>query len=212
MTRVDRRRFLASLAGAGSALLAGCLGVDGADVPPLPDLGGPDPATSEGSSEPPSVPTPERVAGIDPNALERRVHAETNAARTGRDLDALDFDTDLRAVARYHSADMARREYFAHESPDGETVGDRYDRFGYDCRAPTGLFRYATAGENLFMLRFAAASEDVESIAERAVEGWLESPGHRENLLSDHWRREGIGVAFDREGPVTAVYVTQNFC
>ncbi|MFC7156285.1 CAP domain-containing protein [Halomarina halobia] len=202
-----RRTFLGALA-AGASSLAGCADLD---LPPgdpsLPEV----PGSPERDGPPPSVPEPTPTAGIDPVALERRVHDEVNDARGARDLGTLDFDTALRRIARYHSADMAKREYFAHESPEGETVEDRYDRFGYDCRAPTGAFEYATGGENLFYVGFAPSSLDEDAIARRAVEGWLESPGHRRNLLAEFWRREGIGVAVAEGVPVT-VYVTQNFC
>ncbi|WP_254546252.1 CAP domain-containing protein [Halomarina pelagica] len=202
-----RRTFLAALAG-GASSLAGCADLD---VPPggpsLPEL----PRASGDDDRSPRVPRPTPTAGIDPVALERRVHDEANAARTARDLGALAFDVDLRRIARYHSADMAEREYFAHTSPDGETVADRYDRFDYECRVPTDAFEYATAGENLFYVRFSAATLDEAEIARRAVEGWLDSPPHRRNLLAEFWRREGIGVAVDGGLPAT-VYVTQNFC
>lgn len=51
-------------------------------------------------------------------------------------------------------------------------------------------------------------------IAEEAVDGWMNSEGSRENILTDHWERQGIGVMVteaEDEGAVT-VYITQNFC
>lgn len=147
-------------------------------------------------------------ATTDRARLELAIHERVNEARTERGLDALSFDVDLREIARNHSADMAERDYFSHTSPEGEGLQDRYDRFGYDCRVPAGAFRYKGGGENLFTIG-SAASLSNEALADRAVEGWLNSPAHRENLLDGDWRREGVGVATASDG---AIYVTQNFC
>jgi len=48
-----------------------------------------------------------------------------------------------------------------------------------------------------------------ERIARAAVEGWMASPGHRANILTAHWKREGIGLVI---APDRKVYITQNFC
>lgn len=140
--------------------------------------------------------------------LELAIHERVNEARQERGLDPLAFDTDLREVARYHAEDMANRSYFSHTSPEGDTLEDRYERFGYDCRVPTDGMSYKTGGENLFTVS-SADSLSNEKLADRAVQGWLDSPAHRENLLDQDWRQEGIGVAWTDDG---TLYVTQNFC
>jgi uncharacterized protein YkwD len=48
-----------------------------------------------------------------------------------------------------------------------------------------------------------------EEIASQVVDGWINSPGHRENILNARYDREGIGIAVSSDGKV---YVTQNFC
>ncbi len=48
-----------------------------------------------------------------------------------------------------------------------------------------------------------------DTLARKVVAGWMHSPGHRKNILTPHWKREGIGVAI---GAGEKVYVTQNFC
>jgi len=74
--------------------------------------------------------------------------------------------------------------------------------------------------ENIFMnIRFNSVStvngdayydwNSEEQIAETTVRGWMDSPGHRKNILTPHWRSEGIGVFLS---PDDKVYVTQNFC
>ncbi|WP_129114198.1 CAP domain-containing protein [Halegenticoccus tardaugens] len=159
--------------------------------------------------------------GVNRTAVEYAIHAEVNDRREARGLDPLAFDPEIREVARYHSADMAERGYFAHSSPEGETVEDRYDRFGYRCRVHVSGLRYATGGENLAKNYYrepvsnGTSTEYYETESELAasiVDGWMNSPGHRENLLRPYWENEGIGVAVTIEGGRTTVYATQNFC
>jgi uncharacterized protein YkwD len=162
--------------------------------------------------------------GSDPNpiAIEARIHARVNRIRHARGLPALSLDPDLREVARSHSRDMADREYTGHVSPEGESFHDRYERFGYRCRRRDGR-RVLGGAENVARLPFRVPARDrdggptetyttVDELATGVVTGWMESPGHRENLLREPWLAEGIGVAVVQRGRVTRTYVTQNFC
>lgn len=158
---------------------------------------------------------------IDRAETERYVHQYINEERTERGLPPLEFDTELREVARYYSARMAREGFFAHTGPDGETLSDRYDRFGYDCRVSVGDGRIATGGENLAYTFYEApvrTDDGVEyygserELARGIVDGWMNSDGHRENLLRPYWEHEGIGVyAIESDGRLR-VYATQHFC
>jgi uncharacterized protein YkwD len=139
------------------------------------------------------------------------IHQRINEVRAEQGLSTLSFDGSLAEVADYHSHDMLERGYFAHQSPDGEEMIDRYDRFGYDCRVSTGGNRHATGAENIFSMS-ATTSPTPSSIADRTVGSWMSSPGHRENILRDYWRNEGVGVAVGRSNGEYQIYVTQNFC
>ncbi|WP_435359027.1 CAP domain-containing protein [Haloarchaeobius sp. DFWS5] len=154
--------------------------------------------------------TPE--ADIDAPGIESAVHAEVNELRLAEEVRLLVSDDELAAIGRYHSTDMAERGYIGHDSPDGEGVRDRYERFDYDCRIRLEGNDVIYGGENVFVITFGGAGYTNEDIAERAMEGWMNSTGHRQNLLAEHWYRQGIGVAILEEGDNTSVYVTQNFC
>ncbi|WP_435332682.1 CAP domain-containing protein [Haloarchaeobius sp. TZWWS8] len=158
------------------------------------------------------TPTVAPRADIDVARLERLVHGEVNEVRTSRGLEALERDAALAEIARYHGRDMAQNEYVAHTAPDGETMSDRYDAFGYDCRVSTGDGRYASGGENIYYARYTGYDYTEAELARMTVDGWMNSTGHRENLLRDYWNREGIGVVVDQRDGRTHVYVTQNFC
>jgi uncharacterized protein YkwD len=110
---------------------------------------------------------------------------------------------------------MADREYFSHVSPDGDDFSDRYQQFGYQCRAPTGDGTYLTGGENIAQtwydtpIRGGVQYTTEAELARGLVNQWMNSSGHRENVLADAWRNEGVGISVTDEGKV---YATQNFC
>lgn len=135
--------------------------------------------------------------GSDSARTGQLIHERVNAAREERGLPPFARSERLDHVAAYHSSDMARNNYFAHTSPSGETMSDRYRRFGIDC----------AGGENIFKLS-SSFGVGPEGVARRAVRGWMNSPGHRENILRGRFSAEGIGVVYDGG----EVYVTQNFC
>jgi uncharacterized protein YkwD len=126
-------------------------------------------------------------------AVERGVVEAINTLRTERGLRALDRLEPLAQVARRHSEDMARRSYFRHRSPEGHEAAERV--------LAAGLAHRALA-ENIYRAR------GVRDPVGGAVESWMNSRGHRENILTERFRQTGVGVAVDEEGQV---YVTQLF-
>jgi len=145
--------------------------------------------------------------------IEQAVHSRINTAREENALAPLADDRRLSEIARAHSTDMATRQYYSHESPDGANFEDRYQEAGYNCRVNTASNRYLEGAENIFKMSYDGQSYTTDEIAERAVAGWLDSPGHRENIMNEHWNNEGIGAAVvERDDGSTEVYITQNFC
>ncbi len=118
------------------------------------------------------------------------VVALTNVERARHGLRALAVDPRLAQAADAHSADMARRGFFAHESPDGRQVWDRAVAAGY---------AYRKVAENI------AAGQPT---AAEVVHGWMESPGHRANILDPVLTQIGVGRA---DGGPYGVYWTQVF-
>ena len=158
---------------------------------------------------------------FDAKQIEYYVHEFTNQERVNHGLSQLVFDPEITQIARGHSSDMAKREYFAHETPEGLSPSDRADQNGYSCQKIVGLIIYSGIAENIFQgylfdsyytINGEITSYEwntVEEIAEITVEGWMNSPGHRENILTKVFDREGIGVEITQD---YKVYVTQNFC
>ena len=134
-------------------------------------------------------------AAVNPGDIEQRIFQSVNQARIQRSLPPLEWHQDLAHQARLHSRRMAERRFFSHIDPQRGGMAERI-------RSDPTLPRYRAAAENLY---FAQGSADP---AREAVLRWLDSPGHRANLLGGSYRRTGIGVAAGRGG---AYYVTQIF-
>lgn len=151
--------------------------------------------------------------------LEKRIHQLINEERQKHGLSALEWNGVLSKIARKHSSDMAKRNYFSHDSPEGHDFLYRYNQEGYSCSLAVDERIYLGA-ENIFQNNLYDRIEYVndvphyewrsrEKIAETTVQGWMNSPGHRKNILTPHWKTEGVGVAIS---PDDKVYITQNFC
>ncbi len=151
--------------------------------------------------------------------LEQNIHALINNERKKHDLPPLDWNPVLTGIARKHSHDMALRNYFAHTSPEGHDFLYRYKQAGYICTVKTGRTTYLGA-ENIALNNLYDSVTTVNGraiydwnserrIAETTVKGWMESPGHRQNILTPHFISEGIGVVI---APDDRIYITQNFC
>ena len=117
-------------------------------------------------------------------AEERLVFDLANAVRQREGLPLFRWDERVAAVARSHSEDMRQNDFFSHVSPATGGPGDRLSRHG---------IRWRSCAENIALCPDAVT----------AHEAWLDSPGHRVNLLSETFTYLGVGVA-DR-------YYTQNF-
>ena len=104
-----------------------------------------------------------------------------NHTRAVHGIGAVRGSSSLRRVALSHSADMLRRDYFAHTSPTGSTLTSRIQNSGF-------ITGYAwTAGETL------AWGWGTQAGAKATVKAWLHSPEHRAILLSSTYRWVGIG-------------------
>ena len=137
--------------------------------------------------------------------LESKVHAGINAERARNGRPPLKWEEQLAAVARAHSDDMTRRSYFSHDTPEGLGPSDRIDRAGYSCWKGS---HYGVA-ENIAI---ETTLDNLDRTAAEAVQGWMNSSGHRTNLLGAQYDRTGIGASFGTWRGYRAVYLTQVFC
>lgn len=142
-----------------------------------------DQKTSTGSS------TEASTGGSIGTAVEQEVVKLTNDARRAQGCAALTNDAKLHTAALGHSKDMAAKDYFSHISQDGRTPTDRIDAAGFSARA---------FGENIAW---------GQRTPTEVVNTWLDSPGHRANIMNCAYTHIGVGVAQGAKG----LYWTQDF-
>ncbi|EMR06762.1 putative protein, YkwD family [Bhargavaea cecembensis DSE10] len=139
-------------------------------------------------SQPSAEPTeqaPQQTAGL--SAVEQKVLDLTNAERAKAGLQPLAADAKLMDAARVKSADMRQNNYFSHTSPVHGSPFDQMKAAGIS---------YKKAAENIAM---------GQRTPEEVVKGWMESPGHRQNILTPEFTH--IGIGYDSNGH----YWTQMF-
>ena len=117
----------------------------------------------------------------------------TNASRASSGLSALVENNLLAVAAQAKAEDMLSKGYFSHNTPDGKTPWDFIKASGYS---------YISAGENL-AVNFVEA-EDVEA-------AWMNSPGHKANIMNQQFEEIGIGIAQGTYEGHNAIFVVQMF-
>jgi hypothetical protein len=109
--------------------------------------------------------------------FESEVIERVNAERAAAGINLLGYNAELTAAARLHARDMGEGDYFSHDSLDGTRFFERILAAGYD---------YAACGENI-----AAGYASPQEV----VEAWMDSDGHRENILDPDFCEIGVGYA-----------------
>ena len=126
-----------------------------------------------------------------------------NAERQQYELGTLSEDALLTSLAWEHSLSMVENNFFGHERYPGERP------LNYE--QPPGTIR----GENLAKIPTRQYIPGpylcLQEVCEWAVSGWMDSPGHRDNILEPRYTKTGVGVSFSEEGAFTYLYITQIF-
>jgi uncharacterized protein YkwD len=141
-----------------------------------------------------------RSSSEHPKELEQRVFQFTNEARRKNGLSPLEPDQTLMTLARGKNDDMIKRHYFSHPDPEGKTIKEHYAEVKPTLGGMTGLGEnICTGGKNAY--------DDTTTAARRIVDGFMVSPGHRQNILQPAYTHLGIGISLkDKE-----CFVTQSF-
>ncbi len=112
-----------------------------------------------------------------------------NADRASNGLKALKFNSQLTNLGEKYAQDMINRNFFAHTNPEGQSPFDRMQQAGIS---------YNSAGENIA----------INSNVTAAEKAFMNSSGHRANILNTGYTEVGIGVRYDAKG---SAYVVQEF-
>jgi len=136
--------------------------------------------------------------------IEQAIFKYTNEERVNAGISNLKLDSKLSAVARAHSGDMATNNFFDHTNLKGEDPAARAIRMGYDIHKELGGGRYSDGiAENIGTMPTGNVegvgyiSNDADCIARAQVDSWMDSPGHRSNILDSKYNVIGVGVAYD---------------
>jgi len=146
--------------------------------------------------------------------VEKAVLKYTNEERKSNGLNELTWDSQLGQIARTHSEDMVKNDFFDHINLKGEDPTDRAKKASFTRTKQLGGGWYSDGiAENIGkmptgnVVGAGYVSNDADSIAKAQVESWMGSSGHRANILNEQYTHLGVGVAYDG-----LYYVaTQNF-
>ena len=156
-------------------------------------------STSKNSPRDPSASRDEATADIsgyrilEIESLEQQCLDEINRVRRHSGVTRLNFYEELLPVARDYSRRMAEQHFFSHNDPDGRTVRERVD---------DADIRWRVVGENL------AYSNGYVNPVAASIHGWMDSAGHRRNILDPDFRLTAIGAWIKEDG---TVYFTEIF-
>jgi RNA polymerase sigma factor (sigma-70 family) len=145
--------------------------------------------TDRRPARPTATPTSTTRALPDRTDVVGQVVTLVNKERAGVGCGPLTEDPQLQKAAQSHSDDMAARQFFDHTNPDGADPGQRITVAGY---------RWSTYGENI---------AEGQQTASAVMQSWMNSPGHRANILNCSFKNIGVGVHKGAGGP----WWTQDF-
>lgn len=138
----------------------------------------------------------ESAAALDEELLQKinaaRARARSCGHRWFAAVPPLQLESRLRQAAEVHAQDMLAHDYFSHDGYDGSTPATRVTATGY---------HYHIVGENI-----AYGPQD----AAEAVQGWLASPGHCENIMDPRFHETGFALSANRSG-TPRIYWVEDF-
>jgi uncharacterized protein YkwD len=135
--------------------------------------------------------TSRRILEIE--SLEQQCLDEVNRVRRQNGLQRLTFYEELLPVAREYSRRMAEQRFFSHDDPEGRSVKERVEEAD---------IKWRMVGENL------AYSNGYVNPVAASLHGWMNSPGHRANILAPDFNLTAVGVWIREDG---TVYFTEIF-
>jgi uncharacterized protein YkwD len=146
-------------------------------------------------------PTPLSVS----SQIENKLIALTNAERAKNNLPPLKTTALLMTLARSHSTDMATNNYFSHTDLTGGSPSDRAAKIGIANKLLSDNTYLVGVAENIGLITGGGLTAD--GVARMQIANWMNSPGHRANILDPRFSEIGIGVSLTG----TSYYSTQNF-
>jgi uncharacterized protein YkwD len=151
-------------------------------TPPAPSTTAPPPVPPSTSVKAPAPPAPQPHSGSQASQVVELV----NDYRAQAGCAPVSAESHLAAAAQGHSDDMSQRGYFSHDTPEGEHFDQRIEEAGYSRPGAENIAEGSTS-------------------AAQTMQMWMNSSGHRQNILNCSLKKIGVGVATD------GWYWTQDF-
>ena len=194
----------------GLILISGCTAPADYQPEQPADAGTPAPI------EIPEFTPPPRIQASD---IEDLIHQFVNEKRAEFGMGQLKKNQEIAYVSRLHSQDMAENTYMSHENLDGKLhsgrLGDAniryYNKTAENLAMGTIVSGYYTMDGEIVSKEYRTKEE----LAQAMVEGWMGSPGHRENILTPEYDEAGTGVAVAGDNETyyfTQVFITRIEC
>ncbi|NLP29582.1 MAG: hypothetical protein GX363_00440 [Clostridiales bacterium] len=152
------------------------------EKPKAPVAEKPAPAPEKPKTPAPQKPEPPANEAAATGSYEAKVVDLVNKERAAQGLSPLKYNAELSKVARVKAEDMRDKNYFSHTSPTYGSPFDMMKSFG---------IKYRAAGENI-----AKGYRTPESV----MDGWMNSPGHKANIMSPDFTEIGVGYVTDSRG------------
>ena len=163
---------------------------------PKTETAKPNATTSNTATQTPVVQAPRtNVSDSFMAKVEQLIFQRVNEERSKAGLSTLTYNSTMEKYARYKSQDMGDKGYFAHEDQQGNLITVKMQNEGVS---------YKAWGENI---AYIGGVSDENALATQFMDNWMNSPGHRANILSNNFSSIGVGVY--KIG--NKVYATQEF-
>ncbi|HAK42960.1 MAG TPA: hypothetical protein DCM59_10035 [Clostridium sp.] len=137
---------------------------------------------SQGQANKPNQSISSTVQGDFSSQIEQFIFTKVNEERVRAGMSTLSYSGLMEKYARIKSQDMGDRNYFDHKNPEGELITAQMDRDGIS---------YRSWGENI---AYIGGVSDINELANQFMTNWMNSQGHRENILSPNFTSIGVGV------------------
>lgn len=145
---------------------------------------------------------------LDFDRIERLIMVLVDEIRAEHGLESLEEHPGISDAAQGHSDHMVEADFYDHVAPDGTTHQDRVNAVGLECFASENIavvWYDRRMNSHAGVVRLQTEAE----IAEYLVDAWMNSPGHRANILHEDFSRDGVGISANKAGKI---YATHNFC
>lgn len=145
--------------------------------------------------------------------IESKILKEVNNYRKNKGLNKLEEVNDLKKDARLHSKDMAIRDFYSHQNPDGEGPKERIGDLSYCSVYSENIHKlYAGKEIEIYSTGEETTIENQDKLVEYMIKDWKASEGHNKNLIDKDVEYSGVGTYIEQKEEKLIVYVTHKMC